>query len=102
MGFEVPPDRKVRAGYGCTEDAVNGLETALKGRDYITGDQFTAADVYVGSAVNFYMQFGLLEKRPLFEAYAERVKSRPAAIRAREIDEKLIAERAAQAQPEPA
>jgi glutathione S-transferase len=39
------------------------------------------------------MQFGTLEKRPAFERYAERVNARPAAVRAREIDDALIAER---------
>jgi glutathione S-transferase len=47
------------------------------------------------------MQFGAIDKRPVFEAYVERIQGRPAAIRAREIDDGLIA--AAQAkQAEPA
>jgi glutathione S-transferase len=39
------------------------------------------------------MQFGTLEKRPAFERYAQLVSTRPAAIRAREIDDALIAAR---------
>jgi glutathione S-transferase len=97
MGFEVSPDQRRMAGYGCYDDVVNALETALTGKDYIIGEQFSAADVYVGSAVNFYLMFGLLEKRPVFEAYGERMRSRPAAIRARQIDEA-----AATPQPQPA
>jgi glutathione S-transferase len=38
------------------------------------------------------MMSGSLEKRPAFEAYARRVGSRPAAIRAREIDGALMAQ----------
>jgi glutathione S-transferase len=45
------------------------------------------------------MQFGGIEKRPAFESYNERLRSRPAAIRAAEIDDALIA---AQAEPAPA
>jgi glutathione S-transferase len=44
------------------------------------------------------MQFGGVEKRPAFERYYERLSSRPAAIRAAEIDDALIAE---QAEPAP-
>jgi glutathione S-transferase len=37
------------------------------------------------------MQFGTLEKRPVFERYWQRIGARPAAVRAREIDDKLAA-----------
>jgi len=43
------------------------------------------------------MQFGSIEKRPAFEAYVSRMGGRPAAVRAREIDDALIAARAAKA-----
>ena len=36
--------------------------------------------------------FKTLPERPSFQAYAARLSSRPAAIRAREIDDALIAE----------
>jgi len=36
------------------------------------------------------MQFGTIEKRPVFERYAGRINGRPAAIRAREIDDALL------------
>jgi glutathione S-transferase len=36
------------------------------------------------------MQFGTIERRPAFEKYWERISNRPAAIRAREIDDALI------------
>jgi glutathione S-transferase len=36
------------------------------------------------------MESGTIPKRPAFEAYAARVLSRPAAIRAREIDDALV------------
>ncbi|MEZ6023323.1 MAG: hypothetical protein R3C16_07935 [Hyphomonadaceae bacterium] len=37
------------------------------------------------------MQFGTIDKHPALEAYAGRLLSRPAAVRAREIDDGLIA-----------
>jgi glutathione S-transferase len=92
FGVEITPDRKRMVGYGCYEDAINAAETALTAGDYLLGDQFSAADVYFGSAIGFFLQFGSIPPRPLFTAYAERLRSRPAAIRAREIDTALIAE----------
>jgi glutathione S-transferase len=90
-------------GYGTFETTIDNLENALKPGPYICGDQFTAADVYVGSQIGFGMMFGSIEKRPIFEEYFGRLQARPAAARAREIDDALIAEQQAQAQqPEPA
>lgn len=102
FGVEVPPDRRAMAGYGCFEDAVNGAEQALKAGPYILGDTFSAADVHFGSAIGFYLQFGSIEPRPAFEAYVARIQARPAAVRAREIDDALIAAAQAEPQPQPA
>jgi glutathione S-transferase len=91
LGAEVKPEQKRMVGWGDAADLLNGLETAIKGRDYILGDTFSAADVYFGSHVGWGMQFGAIEKRPAFERYNERLQNRPAAIRAREIDDALMA-----------
>ena len=87
--FEVPDDRKGMAGYGSLSDVVSTLEGALTGRDYIVGDRFSAADVYLGSHVGWGMQFGTIERRPAFERYWARLSARPAAVRAKEIDDGL-------------
>ncbi|WP_407666728.1 glutathione binding-like protein [Microvirga roseola] len=81
LGFEIPTERKGMVGYGSVEDVLNALEYAVSQSDYIAGDRFTAADVYVGSQIGWGMMFGTLEKRPAFEAYWQRIASRPAAIR---------------------
>lgn len=99
MGWEAPADKKLMLGYGCMEDVLNTLESGLAGREYLAGDSFTAADLYIASHLAFGMSFGTIEKRPVFEAYAARCAERPAGKRANEIDDALIAQ---QAQPEPA
>ena len=91
MGFEVPPERRASAGYGCIEDVLNALEQAVTGKQYLAGDKFSAADVYVGSQIGWGMMFGTIEKRPAFEAYWAGISQRPAAKRASEIDDALIA-----------
>lgn len=98
MGWEATPDRKRMLGYGSMDDVLDALEGALDGREYIAGDSFTAADLYVSSQLAWGMQFGTIEKRPTFEAYASRLAARPAAERARKIDDDLIAA----AEPAPA
>ena len=91
LGYEVPPERRAMAGYGSFDDVLRTLEDALKGSPYIAGDAFTAADVYVGSGLAFGMMFKAIAPRPAFEAYLGKLVRRPAAIRAREIDDALIA-----------
>ena len=87
MGFVVPPERERMMGYGSAALAFKILEDAVARGPYLVGDSFTAADVYVGSQIGFGMMFGMIEKRPAFEAYWQRVASRPAYKRANELDE---------------
>ncbi|HWA45827.1 MAG TPA: glutathione S-transferase family protein [Hypericibacter adhaerens] len=91
LGVAIPEDRRRMVGYGSLADAQNALETAVSGRDYITGDRFSAADVYVGAQIGWGLRFGTLEKRPAFDRYWERLSRRPAAMRANEIDDALMA-----------
>ena len=93
LGLVVPEGREGRIGYGRLADVLTALERALSGGDYLVGDRFTAADVYVGAQIGWGMQFGTLEKRPAFERYWQRIAARPAAQRAKAIDDKLVAER---------
>jgi glutathione S-transferase len=99
FGFEPKPEQQRMAGFGCMADVMNALEAAVEAGEYIAGDRFSAADVYVGSQIGWGLQFGSIERRPSFEAYWQRISNRPAAVRAREIDDALIP---AQPQPVPA
>jgi glutathione S-transferase len=97
LGLEVPEDRRGQVGYGSYDTMMAGLDHAVSETGYVAGERFSAADVYVGSHLAFGMMFGAIERRPHFERYVERVTSRPAAVRARAIDDALIAERKAAA-----
>ena len=90
MGWEPPEERRMMFGFGCMADVVGALEGALAGREFLIGDSFTAADVYVGSHIGWGMQFNGIEKRPVFVDYVARMHARPAAIRASAIDDALI------------
>jgi glutathione S-transferase len=89
LGFAVPAERKATVGYGELPAMLSVLEGALAGREYLVGDRFSAADIYVGSHIGWGMQFGTIEKRPAFERYFERLSARPAAVRARQVDDAL-------------
>ncbi|WP_395647602.1 glutathione S-transferase family protein [Terricaulis sp.] len=92
LGVVIPDDKRGMVGYGSRQDVIDVLDKALSGRDYLAGPSFTAADLYVGAQIGWGLQFGTIDKRPSFEAFLARITSRPAAVRAREIDDKLIAE----------
>lgn len=89
----VPSDEQGRMfGYGSYDKAVDVLEQAVSAHPYIAGDRFTAADIYVGSAVGWGTMFGTLPKRDAFLDYFGRLSSREAYLRAAEKDDALVAE----------
>jgi glutathione S-transferase len=91
------PEIMGRVGYGSLPLVLDTLEKLLSDREYVLGDRFSAADVYLGAQIGWGLQFGTMEGRPGFRAYVERTGSRPAAIRAREIDDALMPAQAGRA-----
>ena len=86
LGFVVPDDRRGMIGYGSFEDVMDTLEYAVTRSPYVTGDAFTAADVYVGAHIGWGLAFGSIEKRQAFVDYHARLKDRPAFQRATALD----------------
>jgi glutathione S-transferase len=97
LNFVVPPERERMMGYGTFANTMNALENAVSHGKYLLGDTFSAADVYVGSAIGFGMMFGTMEKKPAFEQYWQRLSARPAFSRAKELDDALVAQQKAAA-----
>jgi glutathione S-transferase len=87
LGVVVPAERARLTGYGTLQHVLDALEGAVRQGPYLLGDQFTAADVYLGSQIGWGTRMGSLEMRPAFQPYLERILMRPAAIRARSIDD---------------
>lgn len=90
MGFEVPPEREVMAGWGNMGRVIDTLDQALSASDYLGGSRFSAVDVYMGAQLGWGLAFKTIEARPSFEAYVARTSGRPAAIRAAQIDDALM------------
>ena len=102
LAASVTAEQRAFVGYGGYDETIDTLERAVSQTPYIAGDAFTAADVYVGSQIGFGMMFGTIDKRPAFEDYFGRLQSRPAAIRARALDDAAAPKPEPQPQPQPA
>jgi glutathione S-transferase len=74
-GWEWKPGQ---AGWGTHEAMLDAMESAVKDRRFLLGDTFSMADVIFGGTMRFMLRFGMLEPRPSFTAYAERLAERPA------------------------
>lgn len=88
-GATLPEPRM--AGFGTEAEFLDTLESVLKDREHLAGAHFTAADLLVAAYVGWYLQFNLLESRPAFVAFAQYHQNRPAALRANQIDDALMA-----------
>jgi len=73
-----PPSRPAALGYGNYADTVNTLERAITPGPFVLGTSFSAADVYLGSAIGWGLMMKALEPRPAFGAYLGALTARPA------------------------
>ncbi|MGC1711240.1 MAG: glutathione S-transferase family protein [Methyloceanibacter sp.] len=83
--------RRGMVGYGDFDTVMDVVGKGVAGGPYLMGDQFTAADVVVGSMLRWGMMFNLLPERPEFRAYVDRLEQRPALQRATALDRELAA-----------
>ena len=92
MGWKPNDEQQGMAGFGSFERTVDALEAMLSDRQFVCGDRFTMADVYVGSQAIWGTDFKTLPERAPIVAYATRCKAREAYKAAKAIDSKLIEE----------
>ncbi|MDB5368777.1 MAG: glutathione S-transferase, partial [Roseomonas sp.] len=69
-------------GWGDLDRVLVTLDAGLQQGPWLLGEQFSAADVVVGSAVRWGLQFGMMAPAPVRSAYVERCEARPALQRA--------------------
>jgi glutathione S-transferase len=81
--------RRAMLGYGDFDTTMNVVAKAVEKGPWILGEQFTAADVVVGSNVRWGTVFKLVPERPEFAAYSARIAARPAAQRAEAKDNEM-------------
>jgi glutathione S-transferase len=85
--------KESRVGWGNYESMLNAMDTAVRGRAFLLGDSFSMADVIFGGTLRFMLRFNMVDPRPSFLAYTERLAARPALTRADGRNAAVIAER---------
>ena len=81
-------------GWGTAERVLDVIADAVEPGPYILGEQFTAADVVIGSGLRWGMWTKAIPERPEFTAYVARLDERPAQQRSMAADMKLAQESA--------
>ena len=84
--FEPDAEQQRMVGYGSFERTIAALDAAVTRNPWLAGAEFSAADVYAGSQIDWPMQFGMLEPTPALADYIARLRARPGYLRAKEID----------------
>jgi glutathione S-transferase len=85
--------KPTQAGWGTHEAMIASIESAIAGRNYLLGDTFSMADVIFGGTLRFMLRFKMLESTSAIAAYADRLGTRPALLRAEARNEAVIKER---------
>jgi glutathione S-transferase len=88
-------DSRALSPYGDYDTTIATIDAQLTKGPYLLGEQFTAADVLWGIALNWTTMFGLVPKTPAITAYIERVGSREAVKWAQARDMEFMADREA-------
>ena len=86
--FNKVESNRGRSGWGDFNLMIETLEAALQDKTWLLGDQFTAADVLVGSSVVFMRMFDMLTDSAVLNAYADRCLARPAYKKSLSLEEK--------------
>lgn len=90
LGVTVAPEQERMTGYGTLARVIEVLDATLAQRPYLTGEQFTAADLYVGASLGWMIGFKLVPGTPALNTYVATLKQRPAAIKAAALDDALV------------
>lgn len=69
-------------GWGTYETMLDATETLIGAGPWLLGERFTMADTILGGTLRFLLTFGMVEPRPAFKSYVERLDARPAYQRA--------------------
>jgi glutathione S-transferase len=85
--------RASAAGFGTYEEMLDTISAAIGEGPWLLGEHFTMADLVFGGTVRYMTMFEMLDKRPEYLAYVERLSGRPAAQKAKAINDRIVEER---------
>jgi glutathione S-transferase len=89
-----PPAPRATAGWADYDTVIEVLRGAVGNSEYLLGEQFTAADVVIGSDLRWGMLFKMIPELPEFTSYVDRLKARPAMQRQLAKDEAIAKQHA--------
>lgn len=75
---KVTRENTTAAGHGDYERVMASIDQALAAGQWLLGEKFSAADVVMGSTLNFATMFGAIPKEGRIKDYVERATARPA------------------------
>jgi glutathione S-transferase len=77
LKVEITDEQKMHIGYGNFQDTYTALIQGLQqAQPYLCGEQFTVADVFVGSMLFWQLKMAEIESHPAIEKYLNSIKSR--------------------------
>ena len=90
LGFITDEEQQRMAGYGTYDLVLSVLDQHLQNRQFVAGESFSAADVYIGSHLDFGLQFQSIKETDNFNAYMEGLRTRPNYLTAKQKDLALM------------
>lgn len=75
---KVTRENTAAIGHGDAKHVMAAIDQALSNGPYILGEQFSAADVVMGSTLNFATMFGAIPNEGKIKDYVARITARPA------------------------
>jgi glutathione S-transferase len=70
------PMQEGTVGFGSFERTIDTLDKHFGSHDFACGDRFTMADVYIGSQVDWGLNFGTMPARDNLKSYQARIQAR--------------------------
>ncbi|MEO1264641.1 MAG: glutathione S-transferase family protein [Pseudomonadota bacterium] len=91
MGFALADEQRQGSGYGSYDVTVSTIADAVAKSDFIAGDTFSAADLFIGSMLEYALNFEMIAPQPALTDYVARVTDRDGHKRANDKDNALMA-----------
>jgi glutathione S-transferase len=79
-------------GWGTYEAMIAATEAAIGKGPYLLGERFTMADAILGGTLRYMLMFKMIDAKPAFSGYVQRLEQRPAFQRANAKNAAVMAE----------
>ena len=84
------PGPRAQLGYGDLDTTLTVIAAAVEPGPYLLGEQFSTADVVLGSGLRWGLFMKAIPERPELTAYVQRLSERPALQRTMAMDAELM------------